>query len=131
MSLRAVCADASMPDRTTVYRWLEAHEDFRTKYALAAAAREDVIWDEIQDIADDASQDYKLVEKGGESVWVFDQEHLQRAKLRIDSRKWMLAKLSPKKYGDRIQQEHSSTPARLDLVILDPQSRCSAAASET
>ena len=101
---------------------------------MAATAREESIWDEILEIADDASQDYKLVVKGGERRWVFDQEHLQRAKLRIDSRKWMLAKLSPKKYGDRVRQERSdcsaARDAHVELVILDPQPPRFAAANE-
>jgi len=32
-SLRRICDAEGMPDPATVYRWLEAHEDFRERYA--------------------------------------------------------------------------------------------------
>ena len=43
----------------------------------------------------------------------FDGEHVQRARLRIDSRKWLMSKMAPKKYGDRIEVGgNSDTPLR-------------------
>jgi hypothetical protein len=38
---------------------------------------------------------------------VVDHDHIQRAKLRVETRKWMLGKMAPKKYGDKQQIEHS------------------------
>ena len=37
--------------------------------------------------------------------------HIQRSRLRIDARKWMAAKLKPKKYSDRLAMEHSGSVA--------------------
>ena len=104
-SLRSVCSAAGMPDRRTIYRWLRSHVEFVSRYSFATDARAELIAEEVLEIADDASGDYKLVERNGELVWVIDPEVIQRARLRIDTRKWMLAKLAPKKYGDRIRQE--------------------------
>lgn len=55
--------------------------------------------DEIIDIAD-ASEGDVIVDEDGRRL--IDNEAVQRARLRVDSRKWLLSKLVPKKYGDKI-----------------------------
>jgi hypothetical protein len=57
--------------------------------------------EEILDIADDGSNDWIEREQDGRTVIVADHEHIQRSKLRVDARKWLMAKMLPKKYGDR------------------------------
>ena len=32
-----------------------------------------------------------------------NNEHIQRSRLRVDARKWIAAKLLPKRYGDKLQ----------------------------
>ncbi len=32
-----------------------------------------------------------------------DHEHVQRSRLRVDTRKWLMARMAPKKYGDKMQ----------------------------
>ena len=60
--------------------------------------------DQILEIADDASRDWVTKKNAdGSTYQVFDGEHVQRARLRIDSRKWLMSKMAPKKYGDRIE----------------------------
>lgn len=75
------------PDSVTIYRWLDRHEDFRTKYARARERQADLRAEEIVVIADEATDPHK-------------------GRLQVDARKWQASKLSPKKYGDRIVQEH-------------------------
>ena len=98
-SLRSICRSDDIPHRDTVRVWLGKHEDFQEQYRFAHDLQADSIFEKMQEIADDASADYKLVERGGESIWVFDHEHVQRARLRVEARKWHLSKLAPKKYG--------------------------------
>lgn len=108
-SLRKICSADGMPRKSSVFRWLAdpANESFRIQYAAALEARADTLADEIVDIADDASEDFKSVERDGEMVEAFDHEHVQRSKLRVDARKWVASKLKPKKYGDRIEHAGS------------------------
>jgi hypothetical protein len=104
-SLRAICRDKDMPVTSTVCKWLSKHPAFAEQYARAREAQADAIFDDILDIADDARNDW-MERHGDESAgWQANGEHIQRSKLRIDSRKWMAGKLAPKKYGERIQQE--------------------------
>lgn len=103
-SLRSICRDESMPGKTTVLRWLDEREDFRTQYARAREQQADSIFDDILDIADDAANDWmeRAGKEGDESTYELNGEHIQRTKLRIDARKWMLGKLAPKRYGDKV-----------------------------
>jgi hypothetical protein len=54
--------------------------------------------DEILAIADAATEDTSLTGKGSQIV---HREHIERARLRIDARKWLLARLLPSVYGDQ------------------------------
>lgn len=62
--------------------------------------------DEILTIADDSSQDVVIRQlPDGTTERVVNHEHINRSKLRIDSRKWVLSKLLPSKFGDRVASE--------------------------
>lgn len=101
-SLRSICKADSMPSAATVCRWLGSHDAFREQYARAREAQADTLFDEILDIADDNSRDSKTVGREGEEYEVCNTEFVQRAKLRVDARRWMAGKLQPKKYGDKV-----------------------------
>nr|WP_179954010.1 terminase small subunit protein [Denitrobaculum tricleocarpae] len=90
-----------MPTDRTVHRWIEAKEDFRQQYARAREAQADAIFDEILEIVDDGTNDWvERTNSDGSKYTVVDHEHVSRSKLRVDARKWIAAKLAPKKYGD-------------------------------
>ncbi len=101
-SLRAVCRDPAKPAISTVMGWLfdGEHDEFTEQYARAREAQAEVRADEIVDIADDDTNDF-MADKDGKLV--ADHEHIQRSRLRVDARKWIAAKLLPKRYGDKLQ----------------------------
>jgi hypothetical protein len=86
-SLRTICAADDMPDKATVLRWLTKGGPFRDQYTRAREDQVEHYADEIIDIADNTVSDS------------------QRDRLRVDTRKWLMGKLAPKKYGERITQE--------------------------
>lgn len=110
-SIRRITQADDMPDSSTVYRWLRLHEEFRENYEEASINRAHLIAEESLEIADDATNDYmerrSEAEKGAGWVngWVLNGEHVQRSRLRVDTRKWFASKLAPKKYGEKVQQE--------------------------
>lgn len=109
-SLRSICRDETMPGLTTTYRWLSERESFRNQYARAREDQADTLADEILEISDDGRNDWMIRvrdEDGKESGAVLNAEHIQRSRLRVDARKWIAAKLKPKKYGDKVIQEVS------------------------
>lgn len=108
-SLRSICRDEDKPSKSTVCRWLTVHQSFQDQYAKAREAQADAIFDEMLDIADDASNDWmERRDADGEAIgWQINGDHVQRTRLRLDTRKWMAGKLRPKKYGEKIVNEHS------------------------
>ncbi len=72
-------------------------------YVRAREDQADTLADEIVAIADDGSND--TYEKDG--VVLTNQDVVARSRLRVDARKWVAAKLKPKKYGDKVDVEHS------------------------
>lgn len=108
-SLRTVCRDEEMPGTSTVFRWLGKHEAFRDQYVRAREAAADAMSEDIMDIADDGTNDWmETHDKEGDAVgWKINGEHIQRSRLRVDTRKWLMSKFAPKKYGDKQQLEHT------------------------
>ena len=88
-ALHEICKRPGFPEERTVCRWLEANEAFRQRYARARAKGLDTIaWDAMR-IADDPNDDP------------------QSRRVRLDARKWLLSKLAPKKYGEKIEVEQT------------------------
>lgn len=98
-----ICRDEGMPHVATVYRWLAAHETFRDMYARAREDQADTLADEIIAISDDGSNDTYVTDAGV----AVNVDVVQRSRLRVDARKWVAAKLKPRKYGDFGRQEVS------------------------
>lgn len=73
-------------------------------YARACEDRAELMADELLSISDNVGHDLVILPDGREVV---DNAVIQRDRLRVDSRKWLLAKLQPKKYGDKLDVEHS------------------------
>lgn len=108
LSLRTICLDEHMPDASTVFRWLPKHEEFREQYARAREAAADAMSEDLMDIADDGTNDWMERKRpDGSTEEVLNSEHIQRSRLRVETRKWLMTKLSPKKYGDKQQLEHT------------------------
>lgn len=95
-SLIKICRDPDMPAETTVYLWV--HEDrcgFAGVFAQARSRQyqrwaEEII--EISDEADDILSDGSV-----------DHQSVQRSRLRVDTRKWLLSKLLPRQYGEKVE----------------------------
>lgn len=100
MSLRAVLLADDMPSSRTFFKWIEQDEAKVKQYACACEDRSEKIFEDILNIAD-ASKDDVIID--GEGNEVTNHNVIQRDRLRVDSRKWMLGKLNPKKYSDKIQ----------------------------
>ena len=94
-----------MPSFCAVYDHQNANSDFKLRIAGARESGEEVIAQECLAIADDGSNDW-LDTKFGPQV---NQEHIQRSRLRVDTRLKLLAKWNPKKYGDKLDMNVSGS----------------------
>jgi terminase small subunit-like protein len=116
-SLHSICKSDHMPSKTTVLRWaIDDVQGFHTIYARAREVQLDGVADEILDLTDDSRNDWMEREgKDGAVQVVVDREHLDRTKLRVETRKWLLTKLKPQRFGDKIEQTHKGDDAFLAL----------------
>lgn len=95
-SLRTVCIQKGMPDKSTVFVWLRTHKEFQDQYARAKEEGADAMFEDLNDIADETHQ---IIKSGAEKK---SGAFAQAQRLRIDTRKWYLSKVKPKKYGDKL-----------------------------
>lgn len=123
VSLRTVCKQEDMPSKTTVFKWLRTVPEFLDQYTRAREAAADALIEECLDIADDGSNDWYEKQIGGEdgiTIQVPDHEHINRSRLRVDTRKWIASKLKPKKYGDKLALGGDEDGAPIQYVFRDP-----------
>lgn len=99
-ALYRLCEQDEFPGERTVYQWLDAQPSFAQKYARARELQQDREADKVVVIADEA-KDANI------------------ARLQIDARKWRASKLAPKKYGDKLDLNHSGSIDRLTDEQLD------------
>jgi hypothetical protein len=107
-SLRSICDEDEMPNKATVFRWLAKFPEFCDQYARARETQADSLFDEILAIADDGRNDW-MKRNGDDERWVENGEALRRSQLRVDARKWMAGKLRPKKYGEKLDIDQTTT----------------------
>lgn len=99
-SLRSICRSPGFPSEAAVRQWAIAdREGFASHYARAREAQMDALAEEILEIADDSARDVVVDENGAEKT---NHEVVARARLRVDARKWLMSKIAPKRYGDKL-----------------------------
>jgi hypothetical protein len=112
MSVRQICALPGMPSMATVFRSLAADREFQQQYARSRTAQMDLMAEEILDIADDGRNDWiERENRNGGTYIALNDEAIARSRVRIDARKWLMSKLAPKRYGERLTTEVSGPDA--------------------
>ena len=119
VSLRKVCRDEKMPCAATVFNWLRTYPEFLEQYARAKEESSDAMAEDLLDIADDGTNDYVEKEtQDGVTYTVINNENIQRSRLRVDSRKWLMSKMKPKKYGDRIDHTSGGEALKAPQILI-------------
>ena len=95
--------------------WLRDDVDMATEYARA---REDLIERIANEIIEISDQDVE-VSPEGKKDWAAIQKH----KLQVDTRRWLLSKLAPKRYGEKLEisgdQDSPLKIEKIERVIVD------------
>lgn len=105
-SLRSVCRDKGMPDESTVRSWaIDDVGGFGTQYARAREIGFDVLAEACLEIADTPVIGVRR-EETENGVKEVTEDMLGHRRLQVDTRKWLLSKLAPKKYGEKQQVDH-------------------------
>ena len=104
-----------MPNRSQIAIWVARGDAFAASYARARDAAAHLLCSELIDLCDNAAGDYVTDEDGRRR---FDGENVQRSKLKIDTRKWVISKLIPQ-YADRISADVTSKVTIEDKTMTD------------
>ena len=129
-SLRKALATVKLSS-STFFIWIDENENKSKQYARACEERAEALLDEMLDIVDDTRNDYVEMDTGedGASEHVLDAkpnyELIQRSRLRYDARKWLISKLNPKKYGEKVDvtsggDKIQSAPTAINIGIVKP-----------
>jgi hypothetical protein len=106
LGLQAICK-ANGISASNFYAWmLKAPNEFREMYARARENQAQVLADEITEIAD--NKEFGVIEivketKDGTFRETRREDAIRHRELQVDARKWVLSKLLPHKYGDRLE----------------------------
>lgn len=101
-TLRKICSFEGMPAVSSVMRWVIEDPEFAEKYNAARQVQAHILADEIIEISDTEEHD---VTETGDGVTRVNHDVINRDRLRVDSRKWYVAKVLPKIYGDKQVKE--------------------------
>ena len=96
-SLRTVSREVGV-DVSNILRWINDNKEFREQYTRAKEEQADYLVEEMIDISEHTEEDHTPFT--GANV-------IQRDRLRVETRKWIASKLKPKKYGDKLDIEHT------------------------
>lgn len=105
--LAEICRIEGMPPVRTVSQWKADHPTFAADFARARDEGYDAIAAECLKIADATENDTVMVGTGEHEREAANTEWISRSKLRVETRLKLLAKWDPKRYGEKIQTEHS------------------------
>jgi hypothetical protein len=114
-SLSEICRDEGMPDRHSVRKWVSERADFRAQYAEARIWWAHSVAEDIDDLTNSAP----LIAAEAEAAGRNGNAAVQALKVQIDSKRWLLSKIVPTIYGDRLTQEISGPNGR-DLIPAEP-----------
>lgn len=126
ITLSEICRGEGMPSRQAVYDWMKDNEDLSLRFARARDVGFDAIAEETLDIADDSRNDWIQRNIGDEEnpilIEQVNTEHIQRSKLRIETRLKLLAKWDPRRYGEKLDltSKGEAMPASFQVSIVAP-----------
>ena len=99
VSMRSVCRDDDMPCMATIWRWLRENDNFARRYTAAKQESADAMIEDILAISDQDD----------------DEESTNRSRLRVDTRKWIAAKLRPEKYSEKLDLTPSGGTVKITI----------------
>lgn len=115
-SIAKICReDNDMPSYSSIWNWLNDpdKQEFMDLYARAKEDQVEFMADHMLEIADDSTGDTTVTENG----IVENREFVNRSRLRVDTRKWLLSKLKPKKYGDKLDVTSDGKAINQSVIV--------------
>ncbi|NAW50772.1 hypothetical protein GNY06_05035 [Elizabethkingia argentiflava] len=101
-SVRSILKDEGMPSMRTFFKWLKEDEEKVKQYEISCEIRAASLFDEMMDIAYNTENGTTEKIIDGERKEIITSDMLGHRRLKIDTIKWALSKMMPKKYGDKL-----------------------------
>lgn len=100
---------------STFFNWIDADENKSKHYARALELRAELMAEELINISDSTKDDIIIDDDGKKVV---NHNVIQRDRLRVDTRKWLMSKMMPKKYGDfsKLTLDGGDKPIKIDFT---------------
>lgn len=114
--LRTVCLIDGMPQAPTIFKWIREIEEFAKQYARAKEEATDAMAEEILAISDETDEGQVITEKGDGTTEIKREDMLGHRKLRIETRKWLMAKMKPKRYGDKMDMTTNGESLNIQVL---------------
>lgn len=110
----------NMPSLSTLFRWIQEHEDFSRMYDKANISYSRLLVENMEYVAEDGRNDTCVDEESGQRVVNWDV--VARSKLRVDTMRWAAGKFAQHLFGDKVMQEHTGKDgAPLYPTTFDPK----------
>lgn len=106
-SLISISRDKGIPSCATIYRWMKTYPEFAISIARARDDQADYFFDKQIEFAEEATTENYMVKK-----------------FQADQLKWVAGRLKPKKYGERLNLDHSG-----ELALTTKEQRDAAVAA--
>lgn len=125
--IRSILKDNGMPSTSTFFIWLEEDENKSKQYARACEIRADVLFDEMLNIAftPEEGETQRTTKRGeNQETETTKGDMLGHRRLKVDTLKWALSKMAPKKYGDKLDvtSDGDKVSGSIPLVLQDGRS---------
>ena len=117
MSLRQACAPRDAPTKSTVLKWVRNDPEFADQYARAREVGYALMADELIELSGTTMPFEEVVKDADGNIIsrrIVDNHNIRRSM--IETRKWMLAKMLPKVYGDKTENTHRFEDAK-DITV--------------
>lgn len=116
IGLARLCATYDdLPEKITINSWRKRYPEFSSQYAQSKLFQADLLAEECLEIADDDSFDTRVDAVSGNEVC--NTEFIARSRLRIDTRKWLAAKLLPKQYGQMVEENNHNDKSIVVTIV--------------
>ncbi len=100
MTMKDVAAQVGLPSRTVIWEWTLDVPEFAEAYARATEFKARGMFEDLPELADTATN-----------------ENAQAVRLQVDTRRWVLSKMLPRIYGDKITADMTLSATLEQLVL--------------
>jgi len=120
LSVREILRREETPSQRTFFKWLNLDDEKVIRYNQAMKLRAHNLFEEILEIADKQDKDMYIDRDGNERI---DHNVVNRSKLQVDARKWVVGRMDPTKYGDKMDFTTNQKDLNIPILTIDPLSQ--------